>query len=298
MLTRRSVRISAMQALYAFFVQKESLPPTQAHPAPLEAQLQKDIEILRAAHMHYWQIMLFWATLDAKISAKKPSPPPCRLATMPFLAKLKQDKFFVQYRKAYPLPTPIQLLKRCYYDRILPSKLYTAYQTKSTTSLKADQTFLADFFTTIFQQEKELQDYGKDEWLDHELYSPVLEKCVLFFIQAFAKGTPKSFSLYEASTFASPRAFYKTLVSHTLDKSEKYEEIIKQHVHNWDIHRLETLDKLLLKMAFTELDAFPNQPKSVVINEYIDIAKTYSTPKSYRFINGLLDAIIPDKPAR
>ncbi|MEM9569684.1 MAG: transcription antitermination factor NusB [Bacteroidota bacterium] len=297
MLTRRLVRIRAMQALYAFFIQKESLPATQNHTALLEDQLLKDIEVLRATHIHYWQMMLFWATLDAKAIAKKSFSPPCSLASMPFLTQLKDDKFFVKYRKAYPFEVPTSLLKRCYYDRIVPNKLYAAYQTKSNTSLKEDQTFLADFFTTIFQQEKALQDCVKEAWLDEELYSPVLEKCVLFFIETFPKGIPNSFSLYQASTFKSPCAFYKTLVSHTLDQSAQYEETIKQHSHHWDIHRLVLLDKLLLKMALAELEAFPNQPKPIILNEYIEIAKTYSAPKSYRFINGLLDVIIPDKPA-
>ncbi len=297
MLTRRLVRIRAMQALYAFFVQKESLPAAPDLTAPLEDQLLKDIEILRATHIHYWQMMLFWATLDAKAITKKPSFPVCSLATMAFLTQLKENKFFVKYRKAYPFEVPSALLKSCYYDRIVPSQLYAAYQAKSNTSLQADQTFLADFFTTIFQQEKELQDCVQEGWLDQELYSPVLEKCVLFFIQAFPKGAPNSFSLYQASTFEAPCAFYKKLVSHTLDQSQQSEALIKQHTHHWDMHRLVLLDKLLLKMALAELHAFPDQPKPIILNEYIEIAKTYSSPKSYRFINGLLDVIVPDKPA-
>lgn len=297
MLIRRVVRTRAMQALYAFFVQKESTPAEKEHIALLEDQLLKDIEILRATHIHYWQMMIFWATLDAKEIAKENLSPPCSLATMPFLAQLKEDKFFVKYRKDYPFEVPTSLLKDCYYDRIVPSKLYTAYRAKSNTSLKEDQTFLTDFFTTIFQQEKELQDCVKEAWLDQELYSPVLEKCVLFFIQTFPKGTPNSFSLYKASTFESPCAFYKKLVARTLDQSEQYEEIIKKHTHHWDMHRLVSLDKLLLKMALAELEAFPNQPKPIILNEYIEIAKAYSAPKSYRFINGLLDVMIPDKPA-
>ena len=298
MLTRRLLRIRAMQALYAFFVQKESFPAAQQDDkAQLEDQLLKDIEILRASHIHYWQMMLFWAALDAKTIAKKGSLPLCSLATMPFLAQLKEDKFFVKYRKDYRFEVPSALLKRCYDEHIVPSKLYTEYQAQHTTALKADQAFLTDFFTTIFQQDEELQDSIKEAWLDQELYSPVLEKCILFFIQEFPKGTAKSFSLYQASTFDASCAFYNKLISHTLDRSGQYEEVIKQHAHNWDIGRLVLLDKLLLKLALAELDAFPNQPKAIVLNEYIEIAKTYGTPKSYRFINGLLDVIIAEKPA-
>ena len=293
MLTRRLVRISAMQALYAFFVQKDSLSATQKQVAHLQEQLAKDISVLRAIHMHYWQMMLFWAALDGKEVAKKPSSPRCSLGLMAFLAQLKQNKFFIKYSQAYRLKVPRTLLKRCYYERIVPSELYKKYQEEGNPSLKEEKRFLAGFFRDIFQEAKEIQDYFEDEWSDKELFSPVLEKCVLFFIQQFVRGTAKSFSLYEEETFDASSAFYKALTSHTLAKAAEYEERIKQHTHNWDVHRLILLDKLLLKMALAEQEAFPKRPKSVVFNEYIEIAKIYSSPKSYRFINGLLDAIIP-----
>lgn len=88
--------------------------------------------------------------------------------------------------------------------------------------------------------------------------------------------------------------FATSLFLRTLDATEEVDEIIRAHLKNWDFERIALIDRLLLRMAICELLKFEDIPPKVSINETIEIAKRYSTPKSGQFINGILDAVLLD----
>ncbi len=85
-------------------------------------------------------------------------------------------------------------------------------------------------------------------------------------------------------------AFAERLFLRALDQSDQTDDIIRAHIANWEIDRLALLDRLILQLAITELIAFEDIPAKVTINEAIEIAKKFSTAKSGRFVNGILDA--------
>ncbi len=88
--------------------------------------------------------------------------------------------------------------------------------------------------------------------------------------------------------------FVRDLYWKTLLNSEEYTDMIASHTRNWDIERVAKLDVLIMKMALTEFIHFPELPVKVTMNEYLEIAKMYSTPKSRVFINGVLDNLLAD----
>jgi N utilization substance protein B len=73
--------------------------------------------------------------------------------------------------------------------------------------------------------------------------------------------------------------------------TDKHRELIASNTRNWEVERLPLTDRIILEMSIAELISFPNIPVKVTINEYIELAKNYSTPKSRQFINGILDVI-------
>lgn len=83
--------------------------------------------------------------------------------------------------------------------------------------------------------------------------------------------------------------FLNTLFGQSLDNDADYEQLLADQLQNWDVDRVAMLDKIILKLAVCELLNFPNIPVKVTINEYIELAKAYSTPKSGKFVNGILD---------
>lgn len=88
--------------------------------------------------------------------------------------------------------------------------------------------------------------------------------------------------------------FARNLIKHTIDNREKINNLIQQHTANWHLDRIAKIDILLMQIAITEILFFEEIPTKVSINEAIDIAKKYSTPKSGNFINGILDSIYVD----
>lgn len=88
--------------------------------------------------------------------------------------------------------------------------------------------------------------------------------------------------------------FAESLLLRTTDMQEVADEIIRRHTQNWDLSRIAFIDHILLRLAITELLAFEDIPPKVTMNEAIEIAKLYSTPRSGQFINGVLDAVVTE----
>ena len=88
--------------------------------------------------------------------------------------------------------------------------------------------------------------------------------------------------------------FARTLFRLSIEKGREYRDIINDHLKNWESERVANMDLLLMQIALTEILNFPTIPLKVTLNEYIDAAKTYSTPKSGTFINGILDSVVKD----
>jgi len=86
--------------------------------------------------------------------------------------------------------------------------------------------------------------------------------------------------------------FAHKLLTNTLKNGEKYSEMIDANTRNWDLDRIAFMDILIMQVALTEIMDFPTIPVNVTLNEYIEIAKKYSTDKSGTFINGVLDKIV------
>jgi N utilization substance protein B len=87
------------------------------------------------------------------------------------------------------------------------------------------------------------------------------------------------------------KQFIEILFQTSTNLKLHHRELISNNTRNWEVDRLPLTDRIILEMAIAELLSFPNIPVKVTINEYIELAKTYSTPKSRTFINGILDVI-------
>lgn len=90
------------------------------------------------------------------------------------------------------------------------------------------------------------------------------------------------------------KEFFKNIFNFTVENSAANRDLIAKKTQNWDIERIAYTDRIIISMAITEMKNFPSIPVKVSINEYIDISKTYSTPKSKQFVNGLLDVLAKD----
>lgn len=87
------------------------------------------------------------------------------------------------------------------------------------------------------------------------------------------------------------KEFFQEIYNLTVASEKEYSELIATTTKNWDVERIALTDRVILIMALSEMVNFSSIPTKVSINEYIDISKTYSTPKSKQFVNGLLDTL-------
>ena len=87
------------------------------------------------------------------------------------------------------------------------------------------------------------------------------------------------------------KAFFTELFDEVIDNSDELDEIVKDKLKNWELDRVAMMDKIILEMAIAEMTHFSNIPIKVTINEFIELSKNYSTPKSKQFVNGVLDVV-------
>ncbi len=122
---------------------------------------------------------------------------------------------------------------------------------------------------------------------------PVLSSLVVKTLQSFNPQDPEN--PFEIKTITKNEkddlGFFKKLFEEVVSEDEKLELIISEKTRNWDVSRIALLDKIILKMALVEMTNFPSIPVKVTINEFIEISKLYSTPKSKQFVNGILDVL-------
>ena len=121
---------------------------------------------------------------------------------------------------------------------------------------------------------------------------PIVRNLVLKTLKMLDFGATEKQELMNLSAnWADDREFAEVLYKQTLTEDARLEQLIAKSVQNWGVERVALLDKIILKMALTEMQLFRSIPVKVTINEYIEISKLYSTPKSKQFINGILDKL-------
>jgi len=183
------------------------------------------------------------------------------------------------------------------YKDLLASDLYKEYMSTRVSTFKEDKEFVLDFFKDIVAPNEKLYEYIEDKnltWLDD---LPIVNTAILKLLKKVKQDspevhfTPKLYKDLDDKEFAIS-LFKKTLLNQTALKEE-----IGFKTKNWDSERIASIDIVLLSMALSEITRFPSIPTKVTINEYLEISKEYSTPKSSIFINGILDKIVKEYQA-
>ncbi|WP_245577712.1 transcription antitermination factor NusB [Gelidibacter mesophilus] len=299
MLNRRHIRIKVMQTLYAFdggesddFIQDEKF-------------LLKSLDNMYDLHLMLLSLLIevqkraedYQDKSQRKILAtQEEKNPNKKFINNQVLQLLSEDRALqidIEKRKMDYWYLDFEYVD-IIFKSILESTLYKEYMSNSVSDFKEDKNFIIDVFSEIIAPNDKLYDYIEDKkltWLDD---LPVVNTGILKLLRKLKKEnkanyfTPKLFKDTEDKEFATA-LFRKTL----LNKS-KFSQEVAAKTKNWDAERIANLDAILLHMAICEFQKFPSIPVKVTINEYIDIAKEYSTPKSSFFINGILDKIVKE----
>lgn len=295
MITRRHLRTKVMQALYA-----QQLDPTD-NLATGESWILKSsqdfyllyitlLDLFR--ELHSCGYALYEKNTKKHLQENKNETNPKFFSNKALLVLCDNEVLAAQSKK-YKLKywKNHDEYVRLVWDEITASTLYNDYLKTETTSLEDDQDFLVALFTKVivpFERLGEFMEEVNISWVDD---APLANTIVRNSLKRIAEPNSIITVLYkdEEDRKFSLELFRKV----ALNKAELIDEI-KGRTPNWDSGRIAELDFTLLLMALAELLYFPSIPVNVTINEYLEIAKEYATPKSSMFINGILDSVVKD----
>ena len=178
-------------------------------------------------------------------------------------------------------------------NEIKNSELYQKYMHNDVNTFEEDKEFISDIFFELIAPNEKLYEYLEDNkltWVDD---IPLVNTHIVKQLKAI-KSTDEDFLVPRVFKDSDDKDFARDLFRKTvLNEPELAKEFIDK-TPNWDSDRIAEIDTIVLKMAICEFLKFPSIPVKVTINEYLEIAKEYSTPKSSIFINGILDNLIKD----
>lgn len=180
------------------------------------------------------------------------------------------------------------------FNKLVESDLYKDYMKNDVNSFDEDQEFIINFFVEFIAEYEDLHDWFEGiqlNWAD-DLY--IANSMVHMTLKSFRSSSSPLISLFKVYKDADDKKFTEELFRKTVRHQKETRQIVEDKASNWEIDRIATIDLIILEMALTEFLHFPNIPAKVTINEYIELAKNYSTEKSKIFVNGILDKTLKE----
>ena len=293
MLNRRHLRIKVLQMLYAFYNDTDSTDIKLA-----EKNLLSSIERI---YDLYAYLLLSFSVLKkialVKQQERKKKLVPSKEDLQPNLKFVEND--LIALLAASKSLKDLSIKRNVNWDNdeknemfrkvfveIEKSEVYFEHMNNEEKSFEEDRAFLIQLFKAEIANSSFVYDFFEDEdihWVDD---IDLACSMVIKTIKAAKENKLSIMPLYKTND--NEKEFICELLKETIKRDAENESMIIDLVENWEFERIAKMDVLLLKMAITELQCFETIPTKVSINEYIEISKFYSTPKSNVFINGIL----------
>ncbi len=209
-----------------------------------------------------------------------------------FISQLASNTQLMSYVESQKLSwaDDRKLLRKLYAD-ITESVFYAEYMMKGSADYTDDRNIWRKIYKNIIMKSEEIDDSleGKSIYWndDKEIVDTFVLKTIKLFDEALGPDQP----LMPKFRDEGDQDFAVTLLKKAVENADYYQSLISGNARNWDYSRLAMTDKIIMQIAFAEMLTFPDIPVSVTINEYVELSKFYSTPKSYMYINGILDNV-------
>ena len=177
-------------------------------------------------------------------------------------------------------------------EKIMDSDIYKEYMASETSSYEEDRELWRKIYKRIIFNNDELDQVLEDQSLYWNDDKEIVDTFVLKTIKRFDEKNGAKQDLLPEFKDDEDQDFARRLFRRTILNEDYYRHLISENTRNWDLDRVAFMDVIIMQIALAEILSFPNIPVSVTLNEYVEIAKLYSTPKSGSFINGTLDGIV------
>lgn len=295
MISRRILRIKILQLLYAYFQGADS------SVAKFEKELFFSIQ--KTYDLYHYMLLLVIDIADyagsrieiarqKKIPTREDLNPNTKFIDNRIIQQLRVNKQLNQYLNTTRLSwvNSPELIKKL-HNRIRMTPYFKEYMEHPERSFEEDKKLILEIYSgeiinteSIYQTLEEQSIYWNDEV---EFVISMIAKT----IKDLKESDNENAELMPLFKNEDDREFARDLFRKSVVHKDEYSKLVESYTENWDVERIAFLDMLILVMAITEAVAFTSIPTRVTINEYLEIAKFYSTEKSSVFINGLLDKI-------
>lgn len=296
MISRRLIRIKIVQVLYAY---------TSGEGSTIDkSDKELAMSIKKAYDLYHYLILLLtdmsdYAAESIEIARNKILPtyadlhPNTRFIDNKVITQLKNNKAFIDYLSQNKISWNLypELPKKL-YQKVIETDYYKEYMNSEVNNYHADKKLVTDIFANEFEAWDYLYQILEEQsvyWNDDIEF---VLSMIIKTIEKFREAGP--YSLLPLYKNDEDRDFGKLLLRKTIIKLPEYKALIEKYTKNWEVERIAVMDILIMAIAVTELMEFPGIPIKVTLNEYIDIARYYSTHKSNEFVNGILDKIVAD----
>ncbi|MEN9442416.1 MAG: transcription antitermination factor NusB [Bacteroidota bacterium] len=297
MLNRRHLRIKVLQALYAYFQSNED------NFRRTENELMQAVERIQDLYLY---LLLSFSEIKSiaenriEENTKKIRPseedlnPNTKFIDNKIIRLLEENKELrrlSEERKVNWVGDEHQEMFRKMFLIIKDSEIYFEYMNNESKTFEDDKAFALELFKVEIANSELLYNFFEEKsihWMDD---IDLACSMVLKTLKSVNEGEViELLPLYKVDD--DEQEFIRELLRKTISMDKENEALIDELTKNWELDRIAKMDVILMKMAITELQIFNNIPTKVTLNEYIEISKFYSTPKSNGFINGILDKAI------
>jgi len=290
MLSRRNIRVKVMQTLYLLDSGTQDLKLEEALKT-LEEKFEQSRKLFTFLTYYIVEVARF-AETDAVQKAGKHLPTASDLSVNTkisgntLLWQIREDASFIKVADNFGIPNIIdsESLKKT-YNKLKESVEYIDYIEFQERNKKSERKILEFIFTDMMLPDENFINYMEEHFINWDDDAELMHSIMMSYL---SKPVP---TIFESILSDEKREFGKSLLRTVLEKKETTLELIKPKLKNWDAERIAALDLIILQMGVCEFLFFETIPTKVTINEYIDLAKDYSTVQSGQFVNGLLDNI-------
>lgn len=296
MINRVLIRLKIIQLVYAYY---------QNGSKNLDsAEKELFFSLSKAYDLYNYLLMLMVALTNyaqKRVDAGKAKLAPTSEDLSPNM-KFIENKFVAQLEVNKQLLEFISSQKKTWdndqefvkelYDKITASDLYKEYMASSDSSYEADRELWRKLYKSFVFNNDSLDQVLEDQSLYWNDDKEIVDTFVLKTIKRFEESKGASQPLLPEFKDDEDQEFARRLFRRTILNGDYYRHLISDNTRNWDLDRVAFMDVVIMQCALAEILSFPNIPISVSLNEYVEIAKLYSTGKSGSFINGTLDGIV------
>ncbi len=178
------------------------------------------------------------------------------------------------------------------FEKIEATGIYQEYMAKDTLTYEDDREVWRKLYRAVIMQNDEIDEILEEQSLYWNDDKTIVDTFVLKTIKRFDPENGAEQELLPEFRDEEDKQFASRLLRSAINNAEAYRKLMENNAKNWDMERFAFMDILIMQVALAEIMCFPGIPVSVSLNEYVEVAKMYSTPKSGSFINGMLDSIV------